>query len=160
MLIRAPWDRFIWAEASSMNLMSKLTLLHLKSWVLVWLVALLTPGHAKTSDPATVMKRWPIAKGGEGKIVVVPAPMATEEGLAELGQRLQKTASLGEDAYVLIYSCPHAAGMRLRVPSNLRDLAHHDRHFVARYVRNRDTGVHEMELFPEGIDGPATLLRF
>ena len=109
-----------------------------------------------------VVEQWTITNGGFGRTIVV-APNPTEENLRALGDRLRQDTKNDRNAIVFVYDDDRAAANRLAaILEKLAsvDLRHHDRHRVAMYLRNANTGFHELDITPGGIDGPSANAKY
>lgn len=117
-------------------------------------------GADAQSNPAapsyTVVEQWSIPNGGFVRVIVVKAN-STEAELRALGEKLKRDTRAERNAIVYVYDDQRAARNRGEAFSeNLpkAELQHHDRHRVALYWRNANTGVHELDLTSLGLDGP------
>jgi hypothetical protein len=109
----------------------------------------------------TIVKRWSLPNGGEGKVIVISPAAANEAQMTLLGDRLRRDTQNDRNAFVYIFNDPQAAEMRDRL-SSLTDAESkfYSIHFVGTYMRNANNGVHEMEIQPAGMDGPTKKLSF
>lgn len=73
-----------------------------------------------------------------------------------LGKMLANETNGVRHAMVFVYDDRKAASMRQQGTSgtlSASDQSHYDRHCVAIYNRNENTGVHKMEVFFDGVSG-------
>jgi hypothetical protein len=110
----------------------------------------------------TVLEQWGLPNGGFGRTIVVKAN-PTEEELRTLGEKLRQDTRHERNAFIFVYDDERAARNRLaafseKLPS--ADLRHHDRHQVAKYFRNANTGFHELDITPMGLDGPNVKVKY
>jgi hypothetical protein len=83
--------------------------------------------------------------------------------LRALGEKLRHDTRNERNAFVFIYDDERAARHRLAAFSGKltkAELIHHDRHQVAKYFRNANTGFHELDLTPKGLDGPGSKVKY
>jgi len=139
----------------------KMSFAPLKAFLVVWVLSLIAPHSTHAQAPLfTIFKRWPLPDHGEGKHVVVPSTASTEAGLRAVGEELRHSGNPGQDAFVLIFNDAHAAAMHQRHGLTPEEHLITERHLIGKYVRNRDTHVHELEIFPSGINGPSRIIAF
>lgn len=103
-----------------------------------------------------VIEQWPIPNGGFGKTVLIKANPGESE-MRMLGDRLREDTKSDRNAFIFIYDDEQAArNRRAASASKLSDngLRHHDRHRVGTYLRNANTGFHELDITTKGLDGP------
>jgi hypothetical protein len=105
----------------------------------------------------TIVEQWSIPNGGFGKVVVIPDQAANEASLRALGEQFRYDTRGDRNAFIFVFSDPKAAAMRRAVladEASKKNLAVYDRHFVAMYSRNINTGFHRLNMTPKGINGP------
>lgn len=126
------------------------------------------PGNASTATPDSsgpayrVVEQWAITNGGFGKTIVVAAN-PTEGDLRVLGDTLRRDTRNERNAVVFVYDDDRAAANRLAAISGRlakAELQHHDRHRVAMYLRNANTGFHELDITLGGLDGPNAKAKY
>ena len=109
-----------------------------------------------------VLEQWSIPNGGFGRAIVVKAN-PTEEELRALGEKLRQDTRNERNAFVFVYDDERAARNRRAAFSEKlpkTDLRHHDRHQVAKYFRNANTGFHELDITAKGLDGPNAKVKY
>lgn len=119
--------------------------------------------QSKTAEPSyKIAEQWSIPNGGFGRAIVVKAN-PTEAELRALGEKLKQDTRSDRNAFVFVYDDERAARNRRAAFSEKlpkAELRHHDRHRVAQYFRNANTGYHELIITPKGLDGPDTKVRY
>jgi hypothetical protein len=109
-----------------------------------------------------IIEQWTIPNGGFGKAIVIKAN-PTEADLRTLGEKLKQDTRNDRNAFVFVYDDERAARNRRAAFSEKlpeADLKHHDRHRVASYFRNANTGFHELDMTPKGLDGPNSKVKY
>ena len=138
----------------------KLTFSSLRALLFGWLLALLAPTSANASNAYTVIKRWPVPSGDIARLIVISPDAATEADLTALGDILREDTKNERTAFVLIFTDPKAAALRTSPSDSRSQQELYARHHVGRYIRNAKGGVHEMQIFPSGIDGPLKIITY
>jgi hypothetical protein len=87
----------------------------------------------------------------------------TEVELRSLGQKLRQYTKSERNAFIFVYDDERAARNRVaafreKLPE--AETRYHDRHAVAVYARNAETGFHQFKLHPKGLDGPAVIVPY
>lgn len=116
------------------------------------------PAATVSGVPLTysIVEKWSIANGGEGKVILIAPALATEEGMVALAQKLWYDTRNDRHAFIFIYDDIRAAKMYrdiLKQQDNAR-LQIYDRHFMGSYTRNINTGFHHMDMHVQGLNGP------
>ncbi len=129
-----------------------------------------SPASAPPAPPAptarpqsrySIVRRWPIPNGGEGKVIVIPPSAGTESGMTALADQLRADTASDRNAFVYIFDDQRAAQMRDRIESlTPAEEEFYDRHYMGNYFRNGNNGVHEMEMHPTGMNGPSKTITF
>lgn len=104
-----------------------------------------------------IVEQWSIPNGGFGKVVVIADTAANEKSLRALGEEFKYDTRNDRNAFISVFSDPRAPAMRRAVladQASKKDLAFYDKHFVATYSRNINTGFHQMSMTPKGLHGP------
>lgn len=126
-----------------------------------WPVRLATELAPKPQVRYDIAKRWSIPNGGEGKVIVIPPALANEAGMTALADKLREDTRSDRNAFIFIFDDPQAAEMRDRLNSlSPSEREFYQRHFMGTYIRNINTGFHEMEMHPTGMNGPSKQLKF
>jgi hypothetical protein len=117
-----------------------------------------SPSGNATAGPInyTIVKRWAV-----GKVIVIPPTAANISAMTRLGQQLRTDTQNDGNDFIYIFDNEQAAQMRDRL-SSLTDSESkfYSQHFIGTYMRNANNGVHDMEMQPAGMDGPATEFDF
>lgn len=95
-------------------------------------------------------------------MIVIPK-RPSEEALRELSYELKLLTAKDRNAFIYVYDDVRAAKDRDLALSDqlpLQRMRHHDRHLVAIYFRNINSGIHRYTIFPEGVGGNAIEIRF
>ena len=114
------------------------------------------------APPYKVVEQWSIRNGGFGRAIVIK-PNPTEAELRALGEKLKQDTRNERNAFVFVYDDERAARNRLaafteKLPK--AELRYHDRHQVAKYFRNANTGFHELDITAKGLDGPNAKVKY
>lgn len=121
------------------------------------LQAVAAPEAAGATVAYKVVEQWSIPNGGYGRVVVIDPKQRTEAGLRALAEKLRHDTAADRNAFVVIYDNARAASLRKAADAyklNKRDAKFHDDHALGSYIRNRNTGVHELNMLLQGLDGP------
>ncbi|HKO18403.1 MAG TPA: hypothetical protein VJU82_05915 [Acidobacteriaceae bacterium] len=137
--------------------------------LLLALVVIAIAGCA-ASDPTpphpvsySVVDEWPIPNGGFSRVIVIAGTSATDAGLRALGDELRYDTRDDRNADIDVFTDSAAAALRDRVfadKASRKDLAFYDRHFVAVYTRNTNTGFNRLSIMPKGLNGPQTDINY
>jgi hypothetical protein len=103
--------------------------------------------------PYVVYREWDIPNGGHGKEIVISPSFRNDSDLTTLGLQLKREAQHDRHSFVAIYDDEDAVRMRKdAVTENLskEDLEFHDKHIIAMYSKNGNTGFHQ---FNYGLNG-------
>ncbi len=144
------------SEHISPSFPMKPTFLRLPALMIVWLLSIFTPSHART-EAYKVVKTQPIT-GGKSKYIVISPESANETGLVALSLNLRETTLQERNAHVLIFTDVRAALLHNQSWLSEEKRSFHALHFVGRYVRDLDNAIHEVEIFPKGLDGPSKII--
>lgn len=127
-------------------------------------------GTSQTSQPSPtpqiqikdisyeVVKTWEIPNGGYGKVIVISPDNFNEEDVAALGEKLKKDTKNDRNAFVYIFTDRKAAEMRDRLfdPADKlssKEEEFYDAHYVGDYVRNINSGYHQLTIYFDGVMG-------
>ncbi len=110
-----------------------------------------------------VIEQRSIPNGGFARTIVINTVNPSESALRGLGERLKQDTKSERNAFVWVYDEERAARNRRAAISeklSKAELQHHDRHYVALYSRNANTGHHEFEYYPKGFTGPFVKVKY
>lgn len=114
--------------------------------------------HAQSADSGyRIVEQWSIPNGGFGRVVVLNKAKPSESVLRSLGDKLRQVTSAERNAFVWVYDDERAArNRRASIAERLTktERQHHDRHYMAVYIRNANAGYHQYQFYPKGFDGP------
>jgi len=106
----------------------------------------------------TVARQWVIPNGGFGRAIVISTSDATDARLRELGMTLKYDTRRDRNAFVFVFDDSVAAAMQARAGDlGKKDGRFYDRHHVAQYDRNINTGFHQLAILNKK-DGTALSL--
>lgn len=95
-----------------------------------------------------------IPNGGYTRRIAVAPTDRTEERLRRLGDQLRRETSADRNAIVLIFDDRKVARLQDAYTVLTPELQKQwDRHFVAMYARNGNTGHHSLQIFLDGFKG-------
>lgn len=105
-----------------------------------------------------VVKTWEIPNGGYGKVIVISPNNFNEEDVVALGEKLKKDTKNDRNAFVYIFTDRKAAEMRDRLFDPADKLTNkeeefYDAHYVGDYVRNINSGYHQLTIYFDGVIG-------
>jgi hypothetical protein len=137
----------------------------------VLLAVLVLPNHgAVAQTPAghlsyKVLEQRSIPNGGFARTIVVSKANPNEADLRALGEQLKRDTKSERNAFIWVYDDERAARNRLAAISEKlpkTESQHHDRHYVALYSRNANTGNHELQIYPSGFsdNGPFIQVKY
>lgn len=112
-----------------------------------------------------VLEQRSITNGGFYRTIVVSKVNPSEADLRALGEKLKQDTKSERNAWIWVYDDERAARNRLAAGSEKltkTELQHHDRHWVALYSRNANTGHHELQIYPRGFsdNGPFVQVKY
>lgn len=101
--------------------------------------------------PYTTLQEWPIPNGGFGKVILIDSLQRNERVLRALGETLFEDTRSGRNAFVFIYDDLRAAAMHRKPPIDDDSAwAFYSEHSVGSYIRNGNTGHHQLEVSTRG----------
>jgi DNA-binding LacI/PurR family transcriptional regulator len=142
---------------------NRIAICHLLAGLFAAIVFLSDGAHAQSRLSYKIVEEWAIPNGGFGRTIVVNKVHPTEAELRSLGQKLTQYTKSEGTAYIFVYDDERAARNRLaafREELTEAETRYHDRHAVAVYARNAETGFHQFRLHPKGLDGPAVIVPY
>lgn len=110
-----------------------------------------------------VVEQWALPNGGFGKAIFIDPVHRNERDMMELAKALQRDTANERNAFVFIFDDRQAALNRKQAfdgSLGFEALTHHDKHLIASYQRNANTGHHGLTLTLQGLNGPATDIGF
>jgi len=121
------------------------------------LQATAAPEAAGTTVAYKVVEQWSVPNGGYGRVVVIDPKQRSEAGLRALAEKLRRDTAADRNAFVFIYDNARAASLRKAANAeklNKPDTKFHDDHALGSYIRNGNTGFHELNMLLQGPGGP------
>ncbi|MBI2612817.1 hypothetical protein HYW59_03370 [Candidatus Kaiserbacteria bacterium] len=100
--------------------------------------------------------RWTIPNGGEGKAVVISPEYLNEMDMVALGEKIKNDTQNDRNAFISVFDNASAAALRNKVLADEATTAEqelYDKHFIAKYTKNGNTGFHEFVIFFDGVMG-------
>ena len=104
--------------------------------------------------PYEVVQSWRIPNGGYGKVILIEPVHRNALDLRLLGEQLRREMASDRNAGVEVFDNLRAARMRQDAVTerlNAADLSFHDKHKIAFYNKNGNTGFHEYRFTLEGV---------
>jgi hypothetical protein len=150
--------RNIWKATAN-----RIAIRHLLTGLFAAMAFLSDGAYAQSKLSYKIVEEWAIPNGGFGRTIVVNKVNPTEAELRSLGQKLRQYTQSEGNAFIFVYDDEHAARNRLaafREELTEAEARYHDRHAVAEYARNAETGFHQFKLHPKGVDGPAVIVHY
>jgi hypothetical protein len=110
-------------------------------------------------DPSSVIEyrvieSWRIPNGGYGRVLLIDSTHRNAVALHSLGEQLRRETAADRNAFIEVFDNPRAATLRdeaLNENLSKRELAFHDRHKIAFYTKNGNTGFHEYRFTLVGV---------
>jgi hypothetical protein len=118
---------------------------------------------AEAAIPYRIVEQWKIPNGGFGRVIVIDSAHANEADLRALGDDLLRFTAADRNAVVEVFDDSLSAAHRQRgISGDLPKLEQQrfDRHKVADYTRNANTGFNQFTLTPDGIDGRVIEVKY
>jgi len=100
-----------------------------------------------------VVRTWSIPNGGQGKLIIIPAELSGEAGMARVGDKLRTDTRNDRNAVVNIFTDERAAALYGNLNMSDDDYDFYVSHFVGQYVRNASTGYHALDIYLDGFGG-------
>jgi hypothetical protein len=104
-----------------------------------------------------VVEQWTVPNGGYGRVIVIDPKLRTEAGLRAVAEKLRQDTAADRNAFVTIYDDLRAARLRKAADADKLSPAQgklYDAHALGSYIRNGNTGAHELNMFLQGLNGP------
>ena len=150
--------RNIWKATTN-----RIAICHLLAGLFAAIAFLSDGAYARSKLSYKIVEEWAIPNGGFGRTIVVNKVNPTEVELRSLGQKLRQYTKSERNAFIFVYDDERAARNRLaafREELTEAETRYHDRHAVAVYARNAQTGFHQFKLHPKGLGGPAVIVPY
>jgi hypothetical protein len=142
---------------------NRIAICHLLAGLFAAIAFLSDGAYAQSKLSYKIVEEWAIPNGGFGRTIVVNKVNPTEAELRSLGQKLRQYTKSERNAFIFVYDDERAARSRLaafREELTEAETRYHDRHAVAVYARNAQTGFHQFKLHPKGLDGPVVIVPY
>ncbi len=100
-----------------------------------------------------ILECW---NGGEGKKILIPKDYLNEADMTALGNKLKQDTASDRYAFIQVYTNKQAAALQDKVcdgkaTQSENDL--YDQNFVGKYNKNENTGLHQFNIFFDGVMG-------
>ena len=119
------------------------------------------PPVLRDTVPYRVARFWEIPNGGYGRVVVISHRLVKDSALRVLAAQLVAYTRNDRNAMIDVFDNENAAAMSAHIPEGNDERGRfYDRHFVAQYVKNANSGVNEWTLMVKGLNGPAVHVTF
>src|SRR3989344_2916531 len=121
-----------------------------------------SPQAVETQEPQQkqisyqIIDRWAIPNGGEGKVIVISSDYLNETDMVALGEKIKNDTQNDRNAFISVFDNASAAALRNKVSADEATAAEqelYDKHFIAKYTKNGNTGFHEFVIFFDGVMG-------
>jgi len=142
---------------------NRITISHFLAGLIVAIGFLSDGAFARSTLSYKIVEEWAIPDGGFGRTIVLKKANPTEAQLRSLGQKLRQYTENEGNAFIFVYDDERAAQYRLaafREELTVAQKRYHDRHAVAVYARNTQTGFDQLTLHPRGLGGPTVVLPY
>ena len=105
--------------------------------------------------------QWEIPNGGNGKVIIINDSLNTIENLKKIGESLRYETRNGRNVFVVVFNNKKAAAMYHSASTlNDKDGKFYDKHFVAVYNRNINTGYNQLNITKDGLDGKSIEVKY
>jgi hypothetical protein len=105
-------------------------------------------------------EEWNLA-GGKGKLIIIEANQTNIETLKKIGTRLNYDSKDDLLATVLVFNNKKAAGMYHSLSSlSDKENAYYDKHLVAVYGKNKNTGFNTFHIRVHGLEGETIEVKY
>lgn len=113
------------------------------------------PPSEPTRDEVTyeIYEEWEIPNGGYGRVILVNPKFRNETDLRILGDKLIQLSKPDRNAFMWVYDDVRAAQLRKNIDFTEDEEAIYDPHFLLVYMRNINTGYHQLDIMVDGLDG-------
>jgi len=108
-----------------------------------------------------IIEQWDIPNGGKGKIIAIDSNQNSIEKLKKIGERLNYEAKDDRHAMIFLFN-DEKAGLLYHRLSNLtkKEESFYDKHFVAVYNKNINTGFNQFQITKDGLDGQSIVVKY
>jgi hypothetical protein len=157
-----------WQERTGPSLLAVIVFVGIPAALIAWCASPSGTRSGESPPPPRlvdykIVEQWEIPNGGFVKLVVIEPSAANESSLRALGDELKYDTRDDRNAFIFVFSDARAVAMRpeaIRDALSKKDARFYDRHFVASYSRNINTGFHQFSIMPKGLDGPQIDVTF
>ncbi|MFA5819705.1 MAG: hypothetical protein WC854_10570 [Bacteroidales bacterium] len=109
----------------------------------------------------SIYQQWTIPNGGYSKLIVIDKKYKNREDLVSLIDKIKSDTKSDRNALIWVYDDEKAASMFKNINSlSETDVKYYDDHFLASYTRNINSGYHQVEIMPEGLNGKIETIKF
>lgn len=106
-----------------------------------------------------ILQTWEIPNGGQGKVVLIPREYLNEADITALGEKLKDDTKNDRNAFISVFTDKKAWELRdaaLEDKLTKEDMDFYDKHYVAQYNKNANSGFNEFVIYFDGITGTNT----
>jgi hypothetical protein len=142
---------------------NRIAICHFLAGLIVAIGFVSDAAYARSTLSYKIVEEWAIPEGGFGRTIVLKKANPTQAELRALGQKLRQYTEREGNAFIFVYDDERAARYRLaafREELTEAQARYHDRHAVAVYAHNTNTGFHQFTLHPKGLVGPTVILPY
>lgn len=111
-----------------------------------------------------VVKEYEIPNGGHGKVIVTSPDYKNASDMEALGKKLHEDNKNERNAFLFIFTDKKAADLRDKVTSgetlNQADQDFYDKHYVADYRKNANSGIKEFTYRLNGLLGESKTVNY
>ena len=108
-----------------------------------------------------IIHEWVINNGGYGRVLLIDPKFRNENDLKKLGEEIKDTTLNDRNAFVFVYDDIKAAQMQENVMNlNEDDGAFYDEHFVLTYSKNINTGLNQLVIMVDGLNGDSIIIDY
>jgi len=109
----------------------------------------------------SIYQKWSIPNGGYSKLIVIDKKYRNREDLIALADTLKADTKNDRNAFIWVYDDEKAAAMFKNIATlSDEDIKYYDIHFLANYTRNINSGYHQVEIMPEGLNGKIETIKY
>jgi hypothetical protein len=109
----------------------------------------------------SLYQKWAIPNGGYSKLIVIDKKYRNREDLVALIEIIKSDTKNDRNAFVWVYDDEKAASLFKNISNaSEEDVNYYDIHFLASYTRNINSGYHEAEIMPDGLNGKIETIKY